>query len=291
MSQLTVVVLMSWVAGIASFAGGVVSWLEGSVETPRKKEFVHTSVAFGGGILAAAVSFALAPKGMETLSPVALSLAFCLGGAGFCWLDYYLSSRGGSKAQFMAMLMDFVPEAIALGALFAHDHKTGILMALFIGAQNLPEGFNAYRESILNGVRVRTTLIALCAISLLGPVSAATGYFFLQNQPALTATIMSFAGGGILYLIFQDIAPQSKMKKHRLPPLGAVLGFVIGNGRQAGAGLRAAVAALPNQVFGDEHKTSEEQYNDEDFPDSARSAGITGLFLYADGRRNRARPC
>ncbi|HPQ28434.1 MAG TPA: hypothetical protein PLQ82_08125, partial [Desulfobacteraceae bacterium] len=72
------------------------------------------------------------------------------------------------------------------------------------------------------------TLTALFAISLLGPVAACTGYYFLQNHPDLTAGIMCFAGGGILYLIFQDIAPQSKMRRHWTPPLGAVLGFAFG---------------------------------------------------------------
>ena len=33
-------------------------------------------------------------------------------------------------SQFMAMLMDFIPEAIALGAVFANDHRTGLLLAL-----------------------------------------------------------------------------------------------------------------------------------------------------------------
>jgi ZIP family zinc transporter len=39
---------------------------------------------------------------------------------------------------------------------------------------------------------------------------------------------MLFAAGGILYVIFQDIAPQSKLKKHWAPPLGAVAGFLLG---------------------------------------------------------------
>jgi ZIP family zinc transporter len=50
----------------------------------------------------------------------------------------------------------------------------------------------------------------------------------LQDLPMITASIMSFAGGGILYLVFQDIAPQSKMERYWLPALGAVLGFVVG---------------------------------------------------------------
>jgi ZIP family zinc transporter len=44
----------------------------------------------------------------------------------------------------------------------------------------------------------------------------------------LTACIMSFASGAILYLVFQDIAPESKMSRRWTPPLGAVLGFVVG---------------------------------------------------------------
>jgi len=39
---------------------------------------------------------------------------------------------------------------------------------------------------------------------------------------------MLFAAGGILYLIFQDIAPQSQMKHHWGPALGAVAGFCLG---------------------------------------------------------------
>jgi len=228
MNQLVIVIIVSWLAGIASFLGGVVAKLEGTVETESKNELVHGIVAFGGGILIAAVAFALAPEGIAALSPLGLAAAFCSGGLVFCYIDAYLSRHGGSKSQFMAMLMDFVPEAMALGALFGHAHKTGILLALFIGAQNLPEGFNAYREIVAGKESPRTTLIALAGISLLGPIAACCGYLFLQDRMVLTARIMSFAGGGILYLIFQDIAPQAQMRRHWTPPLGAVLGFVVG---------------------------------------------------------------
>ena len=228
MSTIATIALISWLAGLTAFVGGVFAKMEGRADTTDQREFLHGVVAFGGGILVAAVAFALAPNGIEALSPAGLASSFCLGGLVFCILDARLSQQGGSKAQFMAMLMDFVPEAIALGALFGHDHKAGILMALFIGAQNLPEGFNSFRESVAAQISARATLIALFAISLLGPVAASTGHLFLQGHPKLTASIMSFAGGGILYLVFQDIAPQSKMRRHWAPPLGAILGFTLG---------------------------------------------------------------
>ena len=228
MSQLTIIIIASWLAGLAAFGGGVIAWATDGANTDTKREVTHGIIAFGGGILIAAVAFALLPKAMVALSPVGLGATFCAGGLLFCVLDAQLSRSGDTKAQFLAMLMDFLPEALALGAVFGQDHRLGVLLAAFIGAQNLPEGFNAFREMTTVGIRSRVALMTLLAVSLLGPVAACTGYFFLQDQAKVTASIMTFAGGGIMYLIFQDIAPQSKIRKHWIPALGAVLGFAVG---------------------------------------------------------------
>lgn len=228
MKGLAIIMTASWLAGTAAFVGGLAAWLECSTECETKREIIHGVIAFGGGILLAAVAFALAPEGIAELSPVSLAAVFCAGGLLFCRLDAWLSRRGGPQAQFMAMLMDFVPEAISLGALFGSNRRLGFLLAAFIGAQNLPEGFNSFRELVAAGSRPRTTLLTLLAVGLLGPLAAAAGHLLLQGHSQLTAGIMSFAAGGILYLIFQDIAPQSRMRRHWTPPLGAVLGFVVG---------------------------------------------------------------
>lgn len=228
MTPFITMLLASWLAGVAAFVGGLVAWWERTSETREKAEWIHGVVAFGGGILVAAVAFALAPEGLKELPPWGLATMFCLGGLGFCWLDIQMSHRGGSKAQFVAMLADFVPEAIAMGAVFVGNQRLGVLLAAFIGAQNLPEGFNSFREIVGPRFSARKTLTALLAISVLGPLAAAAGHLTLRDRPQLTAAIMSFAAGGILYLIFQDIAPQAKLKRHWTPPLGAVLGFTVG---------------------------------------------------------------
>ncbi|MCB1138553.1 MAG: hypothetical protein KDK23_07330 [Leptospiraceae bacterium] len=228
MSLITSLLLFSWGSGIAAFFGGLFARHETSAESETKDRIIHGVVAFGGGILLAAVCFALLPRSMELLSPWVLSICFVAGGALFSVIDAYQSRKGGPRAQFLAMLMDFLPEALSLGAVFGHDHSLGLLLAAFIALQNLPEGFNAYREMVLSGARPWTVLGLLAAISLLGPAAAITGHLFLQDLPLVTATIMVFASGGILYLIFQDIAPQSRMERHWSPTLGAVLGFLLG---------------------------------------------------------------
>lgn len=61
----------------------------------------------------------------------------------------------------------------------------------------------------------------------IGPVAGLLGYFLLSDYPAGLGAIMLFAAGGILYLIFQDIAPQSRLNHHWAQPLGAVVGFSV----------------------------------------------------------------
>ena len=39
---------------------------------------------------------------------------------------------------------------------------------------------------------------------------------------------MLFASGGILYIVFQDIAPEAKLRRRWMPAFGAVVGFLLG---------------------------------------------------------------
>ena len=129
----------------------------------------------------------------------------------------------------MGLVLDYVPEAVSLGGLVATGSPAAPLLALLIGLQNLPEGFNAYRELAANRKARRRwrTLPVMVLLVPIGPLAGLSGYFFLARQPALLAAIMLFAAGGVLYLLFQDLAPQSRLDKHWAPPLGAVLGFCV----------------------------------------------------------------
>ena len=51
---------------------------------------------------------------------------------------------------------------------------------------------------------------------------------WLQPYPALLGAIMIFAAGGILYLLFEDIAPRVALERRQAPPLAAVAGVALG---------------------------------------------------------------
>ena len=205
----------------------------GSIERiqPRwlEQEVRHSVMAFGGGILIAAVAFVLVPEGLKLLPPWVGLLAFFAGGICFAVFEHLRHTRAGSKAQLLAMLTDFVPEAISLGAIMASRSTEAALLALLIGAQNLPEAFNAWRELKGTGGHARRRVMRIFfALAAIGPIAVVTGYLFLADLPAVTGVIMMAAAGGILYLMFQDIAVKAHLKNRQAPSLAALAGFALG---------------------------------------------------------------
>jgi ZIP family zinc transporter len=182
-----------------------------------------------GGALTAAVALVLVPEGIKPLPPPAVAACFAGGGLVFMALDRALAASGTESSQLTAMVADFVPEALALGATFAANPATAVLLAALMTLQNLPEGFNAYRElSAGKSERRRRLLRGFAALALLGPGCGLAGHLLLGESPEILAAIMLFAAGGILYLVFQDLAPQARLERHWAPPLGAVAGFLLG---------------------------------------------------------------
>ncbi len=229
MSVLYIVVATTLLAGLAMPLGATIAYFEKIHTQWLEDEFRHGVMAFGGGALLSAVALVLVPEGIEHLEPFAACLWFIVGGLSFMLLDILLKKIDTPASQLAAMLSDFIPESIALGAAFATGSSTAYLLAGLIALQNIPEGFSAYRELISTNVyKPKKIILMFTLMALFGPIAGVSGYLWLSESHEIISAIMLFASGGILYSIFQDLAPQVKLEKHWIPPMGAVLGFVLG---------------------------------------------------------------
>jgi ZIP family zinc transporter len=229
MSEWLLISLLTLAAGITIPIGAALACAERIRPQWLEAELRHSIIAFGGGALLAAVALVLVPEGSQQLSIPVACLCFAGGSLAFMCLDRWLAAHNTAASQLAAMLSDFIPEALALGATFTVSNEAGLLLAGIIALQNLPEGFNAYRElADATHYRGLPVIIAFTLMALLGPAAGLSGYFFLADAHEFVAGIMLFAAGGILYIIFQDIAPQAVLEKHWAPPLGAVAGFLLG---------------------------------------------------------------
>lgn len=229
MNNLAILIGLTLTAGLAMPLGAFLASIGKFKSHLLEAEFSHSMMAFGGGALLSAVALVLVPYGITRLEPLIASSCILAGGLVFMMLDIYLLKLETPASQLVAMLLDFVPESIALGTAFAIGSKDAVLLAVLITLQNVPEGFNAYRElNVSSNFGPGKIMIIFFLMAFLGPVSAVSSYLWLKDQPVAVAIIVLMASGGILYTIFQDIAPQVKLAKHWAPPMGAVLGFIFG---------------------------------------------------------------
>lgn len=220
-------VLWASVAGFAIPVGALVGAIESVRSVARRSSLDHGVTAFGGGILIAAVALILLPDGAEGRGVGFLVAGFGGGALATLLIDRAVEQSEGSIANVIAMLMDFVPESIALGAVFALGGEGGPFLAVLIALQNLPEGFNAFHD--LEAKEGRGRAFALLApLALLGPLAAWAGVTFLASSPEAVSFLFLFAAGGIVYLVFHDIAPQALQRGHWLPTAGAVIGVLVG---------------------------------------------------------------
>jgi len=227
--DLLVVLLLALLAGGAIPLGGWLARVESIHPAWLESEFRHGVIAFGGGALVSAVALVLVPHGQAHLSVGWLAFWFVAGGVAMMGVDVWLARSQTSASNLVAALADYLPEVIALGAALGSGGEGGALLAILIALQNLPEGFNSYREMMDGGaMKSKTILWTFAGLALLGPLFAAGGYYLLAEREVAVGGLSIFASGGILYIVFGDVAPQAKLERAWLPPLGAVLGFLLG---------------------------------------------------------------
>lgn len=221
--------MLSAFAGFAAFAGALLGCLDEDRGPILSDEIRRGIIAFGGGALIGAVGLVLVPHGLES-QPLWLGTAtFLAGGLTFLCVDRFLKRRGTPVSQLIALMLDFIPEAMVLGAVITENYSMALFLAVIIAAQNLPEGFNAYREmrKAHDGFLRSKVLWVMAGCIVVGPMAALTGYTVFQMDSLILGSIMTFCAGGILYLVFEDIAPEAFEEKSWYPAFGAVVGFTV----------------------------------------------------------------
>ncbi|MBQ1191832.1 MAG: ZIP family metal transporter [Bacteroidales bacterium] len=110
----------------------------------------------------------------------------------------------------MAIAIHKLPEGMAAGVGFnSNDIGNAWNVTLGISIQNIPEGIVIISPLLLAGVsRIRTFLIAL-SIALLEIVGVLIGFWAGGISQTLLPLMLSFAGGAMLYVVSDEMIPET----------------------------------------------------------------------------------
>lgn len=109
-----------------------------------------------------------------------------------------------------AIAIHNLPEGIAAGVGFGSgDPSQALIIAGGIALQNIPEGMVIIAPMLAAGVTPRKTFVCAMITGLVEVVGTLIGYFAVSIASAILPFALSFAGGTMLYVISDEMIPET----------------------------------------------------------------------------------
>ncbi len=110
----------------------------------------------------------------------------------------------------MAIAIHNLPEGIAAGVGFGSGNNAqALLIAGGIALQNIPEGMVIIAPMLSSGVSPKKTFLIAAATGLIEVIGTLIGYFAVSVATFILPFALSFAGGTMLYVISDEMIPET----------------------------------------------------------------------------------
>ena len=129
----------------------------------------------------------------------------------------------------MAIAIHNLPEGIAAGVGFGSGNTAeALLIAGGIALQNIPEGMVIIAPMLAAGIKPRKTFLLASLTGLVEVVGTLIGYLAVSISAAVLPFALAFAGGTMLYVISDEMIPETHSHGHQRGATWALLiGFAI----------------------------------------------------------------
>ena len=109
-----------------------------------------------------------------------------------------------------AIAIHNLPEGIAAGVGFGSgDAARALIIAGGIALQNIPEGMVIIGPMLAAGVKPKKTFVCAMITGLVEVVGTLIGYFAVRLASAILPFALAFAGGTMLYVISDEMIPET----------------------------------------------------------------------------------
>jgi ZIP family zinc transporter len=208
-------------------------------------------LGFGAGVMLAATAFSLVIPGIEAgeqqgatwVAAVVVATGILLGGI-FLWLshryfphEHFFKGREGNRVAnlkrvwlfVMAIAIHNFPEGLAVGVGFGGDDvSNAIALMIGIGLQNMPEGLVVALSLIGENYTRRDAFLISLLTGLVEPMGGLLGSLTVALSTAILPIAMGFAAGAMLFVISDEIIPEShRLGLEKAATAGVMVGFVL----------------------------------------------------------------
>ncbi len=126
----------------------------------------------------------------------------------------------------LAIAIHNLPEGIAAGVGFGTGNNAeALIIALGIALQNIPEGMVIIAPMLSAGLSPKKTFLYAALTGLVEVVGTFIGYFAVRFASALLPFALAFAGGTMLYVISDEMIPETHEHGYQR---GATYSLLIG---------------------------------------------------------------
>lgn len=227
-------------AGLATGLGGFALLL-----VPRPSDYLlDVLLGFTAGVMLAATAFSLLVPALDEGTLAEVLTGVLTGGAVLLALDAlvphvhlrffergHADAAAGRRAMLLlsALTIHNIPEGMAVGVAFAAGGpELGIPIALAIGIQNVPEGFAAAAPLLAAGSSRRSAVGVAALTGAVEPPSALVAFATVSVAAVLLPFGLAFAAGAMLYVVVDELVPESHARGNERAASGALLvGFAL----------------------------------------------------------------
>ena len=125
-----------------------------------------------------------------------------------------------------AIAIHNLPEGIAAGVGFGSGDTTqALIIAGGIALQNIPEGMVIIGPMLAAGIKPKKTFLIALMTGLVEVVGTFIGYFAVSIASAILPFALAFAGGTMLYVISDEMIPETHAHGHQR---GATYALLVG---------------------------------------------------------------
>ncbi len=234
-----------WIAGgiglIAKGVGVAIGVILFALLKIKNKRLQGMVLGLSAGLMTAIICFDILPSAFRQAGVVVALVGVILGlsiGLSLDNITNVLMNKVYTKKSnsvrtgivlTMAIALHNIPEGIVLGALFAISPLTGIKVALIVMIHSIPEGMTIaipFQKGGVEGKKLGAICVTLASLMGVGTI---VGFMASSLSPIVVTLAMGLAAGVILYIVCEELLPESKeIWNGRLTTVAVILGIIFG---------------------------------------------------------------